>query len=417
VGTDVQGGTGISPDVLFDVTRINFRGRNESLSLKTRYGSLQKRALLSYDAPRLWDNPDLRLTFSGFYDQSKDVRTFSSEQLQGAAQIEQVLTRRGDGQPVTSLMWRYDYRRVKIDPNSLAIGPELVPLFSKPVLVGMPSMTYVRDRRDDVLDPHKGSHTTVEFGVSAKAFGSASVSQTQEVLQGSTVLTATAANYTRFLGQNSTYHRLSRGIIFARSTRLGLEHKFGDNASTLAIPLPERFFTGGAVSHRGFALNQAGPRDPTTGFPIGGTALFINSMELRLPPPMLPLVGTNLSFVLFHDSGNVFNSGDEMLHSLFRWYQPNRADCSSPVNYTKCRYDYTEQALGLGIRYRTPVGPVRVDLSYNPEPTAFPFFVQCPATRPANQQAPCSTLAPSALVFQNAALRHFNFFFSIGQTF
>ncbi len=416
VGTNVQGGTGISPDVLFEVTRLNFRGRDETASLKTRYGSLQKRALLSYDAPRLWNNPKLRLTFTGFYDQSKDVRTFASERLQGAAQVEQVLTRRGDGQPVSTLLWRYDFRRVKVDPNSLAISPELVPLLSKPVLVGMPAVTYTRDLRDDPLDPHRGNYTTLDFGFSAKAFGSASVNQSQQAVDVST--TATAANYLRALAQNSSYKQFWHGWVFARSTRLGVEEKFGNHAGALAIPLPERLFSGGAVSHRGFALNQAGPRDLTTGFPIGGSAMFINNFELRMPPPTLPWVGANMSFVLFHDAGNVFNNFNEMTHSLLRWYQPHRTECSSPANYKQCRFDYMSQAAGLGVRYRTPVGPVRVDLSYNPNPASFPYFVQCPAKRPTNQSGICAPPTPtSSLFFLNSTLRHFNFFFSIGQTF
>jgi outer membrane protein assembly factor BamA len=416
VGTNPQGGTGVTPSVLFEVTRLNFRGRDETATLKTRYSNLQKRALLSYDAPRLWNDPNLRLTFSGFYDQSKDVRTFASQRLQGAAQIEQVLTRRGDGQPVSTLMWRYDFRRVKVDPNSLAISPELVPLLSKPVLVGMPAVTYAHDLRDDPLDPRRGSYTTVDLGVSAKALGSAPVNQSQQVVEQQT--TATAANYARLLAQNSTYQQFWHGWVFARSTRVGVEQKFGSHASSLAIPLPERFFSGGTVSHRGFALNQAGPRDLTTGFPVGGAAMFINNFELRLPPPTLPWVGNNLSFVLFHDSGNVFNSFNEMTHSLFRWYQPNRAMCSSPVNYKQCRFDYMSQAAGLGVRYRTPVGPVRLDLSYNPNPATFPYFVQCPAQHAANQVPPCAAPTPvNTLFFLNSTLRHFNFFFSIGQTF
>ena len=51
------------------------------------------------------------------------------------------------------------------------------------------------------------------------------------------------------------------------------------------IPLPEVFFAGGGNSHRGFGLNQAGPRDPDSGFPVGGSAVFVNSEEL---PRALP---------------------------------------------------------------------------------------------------------------------------------
>jgi outer membrane protein assembly factor BamA len=184
------------------------------------------------------------------------------------------------------------------------------------------------------------------------------------------------------------------------------------------VPLPERFFAGGTQSHRGFALNQAGPRDLFTGFPLGGNAVLVNQVELRMPPLALPFAGDNLNFVLFHDFGNVFESGQDMVKSLFRWYQPRREACSSEVNHLQCDFNYISHAAGIGARYRTPIGPVRIDASYNFNPPAFPFYVQCPSTPPTGSNAgPCATLPPSALIFQSGTLRHFNFFFSIGQTF
>ena len=58
------------------------------------------------------------------------------------------------------------------------------------------------------------------------------------------------------------------------------------------IPLPERLYAGGATSHRGFPINSAGPRDPQTGYPVGGAGVFVNTLELRTPPPALRWVGT-----------------------------------------------------------------------------------------------------------------------------
>ncbi len=59
------------------------------------------------------------------------------------------------------------------------------------------------------------------------------------------------------------------------------------------IPLPERFFAGGGTSLRGFALNQAGPRDSGTGFPVGGQALLALNQEFRFPMH-LPFIGSKL---------------------------------------------------------------------------------------------------------------------------
>jgi outer membrane protein insertion porin family len=204
---------------------------------------------------------------------------------------------------------------------------------------------------------------------------------------------------------------------------VGVENPFGDTVITqpgqvtsgnpTLIPLPERFFMGGGNSHRGFGLNQAGPRDPTTGFPIGGLALFLNNFELRFPPPTLPWVQDNLSFAVFHDMGNVFTDGTRMLNSLLRFHQ-NTTSCSQTVGTllvagsgaTLCRYDYVSHAIGLGIRYKTPVGPVRFDLGYNLNPTVYPGSTQVLNSNPA-QYTFTGTKQTSP----------FNVYFSIGQTF
>src|SRR6185437_16048540 len=98
-----------------------------------------------------------------------------------------------------------------------------------------------------------------------------------------------------------------RAFVLARSLRFGIEEPLGDTvksaatectsagltASLQVIPLPERFFAGGGTSIRGFGLNQAGPRDPCTGFPVGGLALLAFNQELRFPMK-LPWVGNRL---------------------------------------------------------------------------------------------------------------------------
>jgi outer membrane protein insertion porin family len=101
------------------------------------------------------------------------------------------------------------------------------------------------------------------------------------------------------------------------------------NASCDAVPLPERLYAGGATSHRGFPINGAGPRDLQTGFPVGGTAAFVNSSELRLPAATLPYVGDGLSFVIFHDMGNVFQNVSDMFPSFLRFRQPNEQTCAN----------------------------------------------------------------------------------------
>lgn len=368
--TNPQGNTGVSGRVSFDVTRLNFRGRDHTVTLKTRYGNLEKLALVGYGAPRLFDSQKLTLDFTAFYQETNDVSTFTSKRLEGSASIKHEMNR------ATTLLYRLIYRRVST--SNLVIDPHLVPLFSQAVRVGMPDFSYVRDTRDNPIESLKGTFNSLDLGVASGIFGS-------------------QANFTRVVVQNSSYYQFhKRRWVFARSTRIGVEEPF---ASTDFAPLPERFFAGGSTSHRGFGINQAGPRDLTSGFPLGGEALFLNNLELRTPPLPLPYVGNNLSAVVFHDMGNVFSTAGDMANSILKFSQPDRSLCLHPAAAT-CNFNYVSHAVGAGARYRTPIGPVSFDVGYNLNPPAFPI------------SAPAAPAVPSSQV-----LKHFNFFFNIGQTF
>lgn len=373
-----QGRTGLSPRASLDVSRINFRGLAHTVTLRTTIGRLQKRGLISYEAPRWFGKPQWTLTFTAFYDNSVNVTTFTSERLEGSVQAEQKYSR------VSRFLYRLTYRRVKA--SNVVVSPDQVPLYSRPVRVGMPSFSYIRDKRDDPIETHNGNFTTFDTGLSTRYFGS-------------------QASFGRFLIQNATYHPFKRKNananarwVFARNLRIGVAEPFGNDF----IPLPERFFAGGANLLRGFALNQAGPRDLITGTPLGGNAVLVNSMELRTPTVALPFIGDNLSFVFFHDFGNVFMDGKEMIKSLGRWYQPRREDCRNQATSNQCSFAYVSQAVGSGIRYRTPIGPVRVDFGYNLNPSTYPSFEPDANGNP---------------VFAPHTTRRINIFFSIGQTF
>jgi outer membrane protein insertion porin family len=367
-----QGRTGVSPRVSFDVTRSNFLGRNHTVVFKSRIGRLQQRALISYEAPHFFSSEDVRLTFTTLFDKTQDVRTFTAERLEGTAQIQQILNR------AVTLFYGLTYRRIQVDPTTLQVDPNLIPLFSQPVRVGFPSFNYVRDTRDDPIQSTKGAYTSGALSVAAGIFGSES-------------------SFVRLFVQNSTYHRVFGGKtrrrewVFARSTRIGVEGPFGSPSNSF-VPLPERFFVGGGNSHRGYAINQAGPRDLETGFPLGGEALFLNNFELRSPPIALPFLGENLSTAFFHDAGNVFASAGDMITGLGRFRQKNPLTCQQSA---VCDFRFVSQAVGFGLRYKTPIGPVRLDLGYSLTPTAYPIRNQA----------------------RSEELRRLNIFFSIGQTF
>jgi outer membrane protein insertion porin family len=410
VGTNQPlGETGVSPRVSFGVTRLNFRGRNHTITFKGNVGRLQQRGLVSYDAPRWFNSPDWRLTFTTFYDNTVDVTTFTSQRLEGSVHAEQILSRKRDGSPISIIDYRFTYRRVKATDLSNTISPNQIPLLSLPTRVGIPGFSFIRNTRDNDLDSTKGTYNTIDGGVADSHF-------------------ASETDFSRVLIQNSTYHAFGkyRGkrFVFARSTRVGVQTPFGNtfmpqpgqacpqSGQPVCLPLAERFFSGGGNSHRGFGLNQAGPRDPVTGFPLGGTALFINNLELRIPPPTLPFFQDNLSFAFFHDAGNVFTRGNDMLHNLLRWNQKDSQLCLQAETASQCDYSYISHAIGLGVRYKTPVGPVRFDFGYNLNPPAFPSCESIPGSPTVSPSCPA---ASPNFVPQHAS--HFNLFFSIGQTF
>ena len=399
VGTNrPQGQTGVSPRVSFGVTRLNFRGTDDSITFSAHAGRLQQRGLLSYQVPHWFGSPKWKLTFTTFYDDTVGVTTFTSERLEGSVQAEQTIGK------TSSMDYRFSYRRVLA--TNLEVSTDEIPLLSLPTRVGGPGFTYIRDHRDNALESTKGVYLTVDASVASSYFGS-------------------EADFSRILVQHSTYyafgkkHPQEKKFVFARSTRVGAETPFGTSVlrppgecpqtaggPVECLPLPELFFSGGGNSHRGFGLNQAGPRDPQTGFPLGGGALFLNNLELRFPPMELPFFQDNLSFALFHDAGNVFTNGTDMLHSLFRWHQSDPQRCLQESTHTECSYNYISHAIGLGVHYKTPIGPVRFDFGYNLNPPAYPSFQTI--TLPSGKQGS---------VFSPQHLGHFNVFFSVGQTF
>jgi outer membrane protein assembly factor BamA len=133
----------------------------------------------------------------------------------------------------------------------------------------------------------------------------------------------------------------------------------------------------------------------------------------------VPWLGDSVSFVLFEDMGNVFRNAGDAWASALRVRQPNISTCKTLVtdslgNYRpsgpttsigpqgECSFNYFSHAPGLGMRYHTPVGPIRLDFSYNLNPPVYPIYEDYSH--------------PSLPPYIGHA-GHFNFFFSLGQTF
>src|SRR6202030_3183815 len=316
VGGQVQA----APRGIFEISKLNLTGRADSLSLKLRGSTIEDRALLTYSDPNTFGHKDLSAQATAYTEKTQDINTFTETRYEGSVELNDHVT------PRTSLLYRYTFRQVLISNLNAHISPEEIPLFSAPTLVSQFGAGWVRDARNNPADATKGNFNSVDFSVADTRIGS-------------------SASFLRFHYQNSTYHPIKGRFSFARSIRIGILEPYRDTVSLnfpipttapfpTVIPLPERFFAGGGTSLRGFALNQAGPRD-SLGFPVGGQALLILNQEFRFPM-RLPYIGTALSGALFYGGGDVYS---RLGRITFRASPPQPIfDADNP---TVCKYDCT----------------------------------------------------------------------------
>ncbi|MGA7622042.1 MAG: POTRA domain-containing protein [Candidatus Acidiferrales bacterium] len=310
----------IGPRFVFDFTRHDIRGRAESATFGTVVSRLDQRVFFTYTDPHLHSSSwSSLLNFSA--ERTTENPIFTAELGSASFQVEKALNKKH----TTNLIFRYSFERT--DLYNIII-PQLVLPRDQHVRLSTFEVEYVRDNRDNPLDAHRGIYQTFDFGVTPTAFGS-------------------SANFVRFLGQTAFYKQVKPWLVWANNFRLGLAKPFAGSA----VPLSERFFSGGADSLRGFPINGAGPQRPVPvcsnpadqstctliSVPEGGDMLFIFNSEARFPLPFRKDLGA----VLFYDGGNVYSN----------------------INLRQFADDFTH-SVGVGIRYKTPVGPIRFDVGY-----------------------------------------------------
>ena len=357
-GSGAEDSLDFGPRGFFAISRRNLWGKNRSITLFGRVTLRERRPPA--------DNPDPTDTGGWGFNDYRGLFTFREPRAFGTngdsqftAFIEQgvrssfTFNRRGvtadyarriSSYTVTG-RYTFDYTKL-FDEQIKAEDQLLIDRLFPQVKLSKIFGGVIRDSRDDVLDPQKGAVIGVDGSVAAKMLGS-------------------EVGFVKTFVQGFIYRRVpGRNIVVAAGARLGLAVGFAQpvpppleisgsqtfpNGLTRSVdraeapeffplvirelPASERFFAGGDTTVRGFALDRLGTDetlDPQ-GFPQGGNGMAIFNLETRAP------YWKGIQFVWFLDGGNVYKRVSDLSLGELRF------------------------SSGVGFRYRSPIGPLRVD--------------------------------------------------------
>lgn len=310
-------------------TRNNIYGKGDSLSLTAFAGRLDQRGAVYLISPKLfWHTWQATTTLSIERDEENPI--FSFQQELGSFQLQKPI----DRSEKDLLFLRYSLNKTTL---TRVLISQLVPQQDRNIRLSTLAANLTRDTRDNPLNEHSGVLRSLELDLNTTTLGS-------------------NVNFAKLVGQDAFYREKFHRIVWADSVRIGLEKPFAKSF----VPLSEEFFTGGGNSLRGFPLDGAGPQRPVQicnngastcacpgpdcsdiQVPQGGNELLILNSEARIPLPLM----NGLSIVPFYDGGNAFPSVG--FHNFLSLYSNNA---------------------GLGLRYNTPVGPIRFDVGRNLNP-------------------------------------------------
>lgn len=293
-----------------EISESNFLGRGDKLSLKASLGGSSDRYTLSYTNPRVFDS---QLSF-GFdlFDMMREYDDYTKDSRGGAVKV---------GYPVFE-KWRGYARYSMTDTKLEDVDDDASYIIKESQNIELTSavqFSLSRDSRDRYYAATEGSRHVI----SLKYAGGP--------LQGD-------SQFTKITASTSWYFPLFLNTVFHFKAQAG---QIFEN-ETDKLPVYERFFLGGINTVRGFDFASISPMDSETDELIGGDKMWYANFEFIFPI----VADQGVNGVLFFDVGNVMNDDDN-------W---NFSDQRSSV--------------GMGLRWLSPMGPLRIEWGYNLDPQA-----------------------------------------------
>lgn len=292
----------------FDLSYRNLQGMNRQVSLRFELSSLERRYIFQYHDPWFLD---ISMPFRTFL-LYEDKREINIDTRETRYRLKRYTATAGFEKRLSDIIKAELYYELSlvetfdVKPDVILSREDTGTLLISGIRTGV-----VYDTRDNPFDPEKG----ILSGVSLKLTSPLFLSET---------------NFIKLIFQGSTYKKIRRGVVLALSLRGGIAQGFH---GTDELPLVERFFLGGRTTVRGYEQDTLGPKGED-GTPTGGNAFLMGNIELRAS------LGKGIGIVAFLDGGNVWVKAEDI----------NPGD-----------FKYTA---GFGLRYNTPVGPIRIDYGH-----------------------------------------------------
>lgn len=283
-----------------------------TLSAILQIGFSEKRAVLSYETPFF-----LRTSLNSSFKIWDEDEVYPSYKFNRYGLGESIIKKTSQS---SFIMASLNWYRTKL--TELLVSEQGIDRLDDPFDTTALSLAYVMEKRDDPFNPLTGNFFSANLKIGLPLF---------------------EKDYSFF----KFFWSFQKNIRLLKRSSLSLSVRNGFSAGQMSIT--ERFFAGGVHSFRGTRNDRLGPLDPETDEPRGGNALLLFNLEATFPIIAIPI--DDLYYSLFADFGNVFEStGDFSFKSL-------------------------QKAVGFGLKYKTPFGPLRVDLAWNLNPDATDGFL------------------------------------------